>query len=100
MLWPGSLILMEENMPSLGVAAYALMAAGGYFGASVAPALMGVITDAVKQSEWGLQTAQSLGLASPDQLGMKMGMLASVVFPVLGAGLLLVTRQHFKRQSK
>lgn len=100
MLWPGSLILMEEQMPSLGVAAYALMAAGGDFGASVAPALMGVITDAVKQSEWGLQTAQTLGLASPDQLGMKMGMLASVVFPVLGAGLLLVTRQYFKRRSK
>lgn len=37
MLWPGTLILMEEKIPSAGVAAYALMAAGGDLGASVAP---------------------------------------------------------------
>ena len=28
MLWPGTLIMMEEKLPALGVAAYALMAAG------------------------------------------------------------------------
>lgn len=100
MLWPGTLILMEENMPRLGVAAYALMAAGGDFGASVAPALMGVITDAVKASDWGLHMTQTLGLASSDQLGMKVGMLASVAFPVLGAGLLLIMRRYFKQKTE
>ena len=29
MLWPGTLIFMEEKIPAAGVAAYALMAAGG-----------------------------------------------------------------------
>ena len=43
MLWPGTLILMEEKMPNPGVAAYALMAAGGDFGASIAPQLLGVL---------------------------------------------------------
>ena len=43
MLWPGTLILMEEKIPHAGVAAYALMAAGGDFGASIAPQMMGII---------------------------------------------------------
>ena len=98
MLWPGSLILMEERMPQLGVAAYALMAAGGDFGASIAPQMMGVVVDGVAASEWGKTLAASLSLA-PDQLGMKVGMLIAAAFPLLGALLLLVVRRHFKRES-
>lgn len=37
MLWPGTLILMEKKIPAPGIAAYALMAAGGDLGASIAP---------------------------------------------------------------
>ena len=76
MLWPGSLIFMEENMPHLGVAAYALMAAGGDFGASVAPALMGVVID---------------------QHGMKVGMLIAAIFPLIGVAWLLVIKRYFKK---
>lgn len=98
MLWPGSLILMEEKMPHLGVAAYALMAAGGDFGASVAPQLMGIIVDGVAASYWGQTLASSLSLA-PDQLGMKIGMLIAAVFPTFGVVLLLIARRYFKRIS-
>ena len=96
MLWPGSLILMEERMPHLGVAAYALMAAGGDFGASVAPQMMGIVVDSVAASEWGRELASSLAL-TPDQVGMKIGMLIAAVFPLLGVLLLLAVRRHFKR---
>ncbi|MBQ7015002.1 MAG: MFS transporter, partial [Clostridia bacterium] len=52
MLWPGTLIMMEERFPHIGIAAYALMAAGGDFGASIAPQTMGIIVDTVSASSW------------------------------------------------
>ena len=75
MLWPGTLILMEEKIPSVGVAAYALMAAGGDLGASVAPQMMGVVAD---------------------HAGLQTGMLVSSVFPILGVVLLIVIIRFFK----
>ena len=45
MLWPGTLILMEEKIPAVGIAGYALMAAGGDFGASIAPQTLGIVVD-------------------------------------------------------
>lgn len=78
MLWPGTLIMMEEKIPEAGVAAYALMAAGGDLGASVSPQLMGVVAD-----HSNLQT----------------GMLVSSVFPILGIILMLVIMRFFKTNS-
>lgn len=83
MLWPGSLILMEERVPNLGVAAYALMAAGGDFGASIAPQMMGVVVDAVSESAWSTSLGAMLSL-SPEQVGMRGGMLLASVFPLCG----------------
>lgn len=75
MLWPGTLIMMEENISGVGVAAYALMAAGGDFGASIAPQLMGIVAD-----NSGLQT----------------GMLVSSVFPIVGSILMLIIIRFFR----
>ncbi len=98
MLWPGTLILMEEKIPHAGVAAYALMAAGGDFGASVAPQLLGVITDTVAASEWVLPFSQSLSI-SPEQIGMKLGMLIAALFPLCGVGVLLYIKRYFAKQK-
>lgn len=97
MLWPGSLILMEERMPGLGIAAYALMAAGGDLGASVAPQLMGIIVDTVSNA------AQQMGMTgalSPEQLGMKTGMLVAAVFPALGVVWMFIIKRYFKIGKK
>ena len=75
MLWPGTLIMMEEKIPNAGVAAYALMAASGDLGASVAPQLMGIVADASS-----LQT----------------GMLVCSAFPILGVVLVLVVMRYFR----
>lgn len=98
MLWPGTLILMEKNFPHSGVAAYALMAAGGDFGASVAPQLLGVVVDKVSVSSWGVQLAASFAL-SPEQIGMKSGMLMAALFPVLGVLLLIYMKKYFKKNK-
>lgn len=83
MLWPGSLVVASDQFPSAGVAIFALMAAGGDFGASVAPQLVGVVTDAVMENESMVTWAASMGLTA-DQIGMKAGLLIAAVFPLLG----------------
>ena len=98
MLWPGTLIFMEEKIPNAGVAAYALMAAGGDFGASVAPQTLGAIVDTVAASKWVIPISESLAV-SPDQIGMKIGMLIAAVFPLLGVGVLLYMKKYFKKQT-
>ncbi len=98
MLWPGTLILMEEKLPGAGVAAYALMAAGGDFGASVSPQLLGVIVDRVAASEWALPMTQTLAI-SPEQLGMKIGMLAASLFPMMGVCVLFVMKKAFSQRN-
>jgi MFS family permease len=96
MLWPGSLILMEERMPGLGVAAYALMAAGGDLGASVAPQLMGIIVDTVTNN---LSTVVGFS-GDPEELGMRFGMLVAAIFPALGVVWLLIIKRYFKIGKK
>ncbi len=96
MLWPGALIFMEENVHGAGVGAFALMAAGGDFGASVAPQLLGAIADSVSISSFGTSLASSLGIGA-EQLGLKVGMLVCAVFPILGAVTVAVTVRYFRK---
>lgn len=98
MLWPGTLILMEEKIPNPGVAAYALMAAGGDFGASVAPQLMGIIVDKVTVSNWAAELGQTISL-STEQIGMKTGMLMAALFPFVGILLLIYINKYFKKTT-
>ncbi len=98
MLWPGTLILMEEKIPNPGVTAYALMAAGGDFGASVAPQLLGAVADKVAASEFAADMGVTLNLTT-EQVGMKAGMLVAMFFPLLGIGLLFFIKKYFKKKS-
>lgn len=95
MLWPGTLILMEEKVPAVGVSAYALMAAGGDFGASFAPQTMGIIVDKISVTDWAQSLGNSLAL-SPEQVGFKASMLIATIFPILGFVLLVYMRRFFK----
>ena len=92
MLWPGNLIAATERFPTAGVFLYALMAAGGDLGASVAPQLVGLITDGVIASSKLSAFAGEMGLA-PDQLGMKLGMLVGMLFPLTAIFVILRIRK-------
>ncbi len=98
MLWPGTLILMEEKVPAVGVAAYALMAAGGDLGASLAPQAVGIVVDNVALTQWAKNLGNAFSL-SPEQIGFKVGMLFAAVFPILGVFLLIYMRKYFKKQD-
>ena len=95
MMWPGSLIIASDRIPVGGVFVFAMMAAGGDSGASVGPQLVGLITDLVAESRQGIAMAESMGL-TPDQLGMKCGMLVGVLVSlaaVIVLGILFATRK-------
>ena len=98
MLWPGTLIMMEENITGLGVAAYALMAASGDLGASVAPQLLGIVVDKVAESRFAAELGASLNLAT-EQIGLKAGMLVTALFPLLGTVLLVFAIRFFKKKK-
>lgn len=99
MLWPGTLIMMEENISSPGVGAYALMAAGGDLGAAVAPQLMGVVVDGVSTgrvaAEWSVKYH-----VTPEQIGLKAGMLVSAAFPIVGIAVVLILMRYFKKHKE
>ncbi len=98
MLWPGTLIYMEEKIPHVGVAAYALMAAGGDLGASIAPQTLGAIVDAVATSHWVGPLSEQLDISS-EQIGMKVGMLVIALFPIVGVGVLCYMKRYFRKQK-
>ncbi len=98
MLWPGTLILMEEKVPSVGVAAYALMAAGGDFGASFAPQTLGIVVDQISLSQWAKTLSGQVSL-NPEQIGFKCGMLLAAMIPAMGLLLLAYMKKHFKKQG-
>ena len=98
MLWPGTLIMMEENIPHVSVAAYALMAAGGDLGASIAPQLLGIVVDKVSVSSLAADLSFRTGLA-PEQIGLKAGMLVCALFPLLGTVLVLVIMRFFRKNA-
>ncbi len=99
MLWPGTLILMQEKIPTVGVSAYALMAAGGDLGASVAPQAIGVIVDHISPTEWANELGNSLSLSS-EQVGFKVGMLIATIFPISGVILLAYMKKYFQKHSQ
>ena len=83
MLWPGCLVGASDRFPNCGVFIYAMMAAGGDLGASVGPQLVGVVTDFVLTHPQSVKIAESLNLL-PEQMGMKLGMLVGMLFPLIG----------------
>ena len=98
MLWPGSLIVGSDKFPESGVFIYAAMAAGGDLGASVAPQLVGVISDLGLSSSYLSSLAMKWGLA-PDQLGMKLGMLVGMLFPFAAIFIYSFIRRSRKRDG-
>lgn len=82
MMWPGGLMVAADRFPEGGLFIYAIMAVGGDLGASVGPQLVGVVTDAAIALPTFVDLAQRWDM-TPDQLGMKLGMLGGALFPLL-----------------
>ena len=97
MLWPGCLIVGADRFPESGIFIYAMMASGGDLGASVGPQLVGIITDIAIASPIFASLSSSFGIA-PEQLGMKLGMLIGMLFPL--AAVPLFARIYKQKKTK
>lgn len=93
MLWPGIVSLAAAAYPKAGVSLFALLAAFGDTGAGVGPWLVGAVADAVAAAErTGATVWQRFlpGGLSPEQLGLRAGLLVAGLCPLLLT--LLLTR--------
>lgn len=95
MMWPGSLVVASSRFPNGGVFIYAMMAAGGDLGASVGPQIVGIITDFAIINPQITTLANNLLLTS-EQLGMKLGMLIGLLFPLASIAVYYKIRKSYK----
>ena len=99
MLWPGNLIVASDRFPDGGVFIFALMAAGGDFGAAIGPQMVGIVTDSAMNNPTLLALAEQLS-QSPEQLGMRLGMLIGMLFPLAAIPVFLSIRKDRKELEK
>lgn len=77
LLWPGVVSLTAARFPLAGASLFALLAVGGDAGAGVMPWLVGVAADHVRAAP-----AWLVGEASPEQIGLRVG-VALAALPAL-----------------
>lgn len=98
MLWPGTLIWMEKKFPSCGVAVYALLAAGGDIGGSVAPQLVGALTDRFGGGSISEKAATFFGTGS-EEAALRLAVLSVIVFPLIGFVISVFLRKKYSGQN-
>lgn len=85
LMWPGTFSLVATIYPKGGTAMFGTLAILGDVGCSVGPALFGAVSTAAANA--------AVNSASADQLGLKSGMLVSIIFPLfIVIGVALITR--------
>ncbi len=93
MLWPGSLIAVTDRVPDAGVTLFAFMAVGGDLGATVYPQIVGYVTDSVIASPLFEPLANTFAI-TPEQLGMKLGMLFAFLAPAAATVLFAIAKKN------
>lgn len=81
LMWPGVLSLTAREFPKGGAALFSLLAISGDIGCSAGPWLTGLVSNAVDTVRLSRLPVFS-GLA-PEQIALKVGVLASVLFPII-----------------
>ena len=96
-MWPGVLSMTSNEIPHGGATMFGVLALFGDIGCSVGPWVTGLVSDkAVTVSDSLSEKFSFFSSLSPDQIGLKCGLLAAVVFPVI----MLVALMFFKNKSK
>ncbi len=94
-MWPGMLRLTSKAFPLGGAAMFGVLAIMGDLGCSLGPWITGLVSDAVITSNALAGRAAASGM-NPEQLGLKAGLLAAAVFPVM----MLLGVLAFRRRTK
>lgn len=83
LMWPGVLSLTFQSIPQGGPALFGTLALFGDLGCSVGPWLAGLVSGLVQQRHDSLQALPVFSGLAGDQIGLKCGLLAAVIFPLL-----------------
>lgn len=81
LMWPGVLSLTSGEFPKGGAALFSVLAICGDTGCSVGPWLTGLVSGLV--STESLQSLAIFKTLEPQQIALKVGVLAAVVFPII-----------------
>lgn len=84
MLWPGALILADNSFPRTGAWLFAFMAFAGDCGAAFCPWFAGLLSDNAYKITALNNLAQNLEITN-EQLGLRSGMVLSILYPILTA---------------
>jgi MFS family permease len=93
LMWPGTFSAGAAAFPRGGTVMFGLLAVFGDLGAATGPWIAGLTSDVAQASQrlmaWSLTDA-----LTPEQLGLKAGLLVTIIFPILFvAGILLLRRE-------
>lgn len=91
LLWPGTIAITASYLPSAGAALFALMSAAGDIGASLGSAIVGNITQLIKDrgiTLFGLSSAQT---------GLKIGLLFAALFPLFSVFIQIALKKEKKK---
>lgn len=81
LLWPGMLSMAADKFPLAGASMFAIMAAAGDTGGSVAPWLVGLIAD--KAPSYAGHVSRLFGGSSAiEQIGLRTGLLSATLYPL------------------
>ncbi len=87
LFWPGLLSITADRFPRAGATMFAVLSASGDMGAAFAPWLVGWVAD--RAMAWGGTSWMGW---SAEALGLRLGLLAATLFPLLLLVLLPVLR--------
>ena len=94
LMWPGAFSDTAARFPIGGTAMFGMMAVFGDLGASLGPWLSGVVSDLSQKTNL-LQQLQANTGEELSQLGLKAGLLAGVLFPlILTISVLYLKKRH------
>ncbi len=82
LMWPGTFSLTSGAFPKGGTAMFGLLAVFGDVGGAIGPWLAGLVSDITQKSVPFMQLATQWALL-PEQFGLKAGLLAGIIFPIL-----------------
>jgi MFS family permease len=82
LLWPGTLVITAEKYPLAGAWMFAILAAAGDIGAAFSSWITGVIAEKSMNMHALTDVAAKFGISS-EQIGIRMGILAAMIFPIL-----------------
>ena len=95
LMWPGAFSDTAARFPMGGTAMFGMMAVFGDLGASLGPWMSGVVSDLSQKTNL-LQQIQSSTGEELSQLGLKTGLLAAVIFPLV----LVLSMLYLKKRRK